>query len=167
MHVLRFRNDIKVSGKHQRLLGLKPLLRIFKKSRYPAEFRWIFLCLRWITIGQIETGNPQHAMLERDHALQKTGVDIFLVPGEPRRGLVERQLREERDAVKSFLAVGDDVVAERLDSLAGKRVVDTLDFLQANNIGCAILEPGQEMVEPLPDRIDVPRSNPHQKGPDR
>jgi len=94
-------------------------------------------------------------------------VDVFLVSGQPRRGLVERQLRQQRDAVESLLAVGNDVVAESLDSLPGKRLIDAFDFLQADNIGCAILQPDQEMVEPLPDRIDVPRSNTHQKGPDR
>ena len=94
-------------------------------------------------------------------------MDVFLVPGQPRCGLVERQLRQQRHAVESLLAVGDDVVAERLDGLPGKRLVDAFDFLQANNIGGAILQPGQEMIEPLPDRIDVPRRNTHQKGPDR
>ena len=48
-----------------------------------------------------------------------------------------------------------------------ERLVDAFDFLQADDVGRAILQPGQEMVDPLPDRIDVPRRNTHEKGPGR
>ena len=43
---------------------------------------------------------------------------VLVVAGEARLGFVERQLREQRDAVEGLLAVGDDVVAERLDGSA-------------------------------------------------
>ncbi len=105
-------------------------------------------------------------MLERDHALQKPGVDVFIVPAEARRGFLERQFRQQCDTVEGFLAVSDHVIAERLDRLPGKRLIDALDFLQADNVGGTILEPGQQMVEPLSDRIDVPRRNTHEKVPD-
>ena len=48
-----------------------------------------------------------------------------------------------------------------------ERLIDAFDLLQADDVGRAILQPGQEMIEPLPDRIDVPRSNTHQRVPDR
>ena len=95
-------------------------------------------------------------MLERDHAFQKPGVDVFIVPFEARPGFVERQFRQQCDTVEGFLAVGDHVIAERLDGFPGKRLIDALDFLQAD----------QQMVEPLSDRVDVPRGNTHEKVPD-
>src|SRR5665647_531256 len=107
------------------------------------------------------------AVLQRHHALEEPGMGVFVVPGEARLGFVERQLRQQCDAVKGLLAVGDHVVAERLDGLPRKCLVDAFDFLQADDVGTAIPQPGQEMVEPLPDRIDVPRSNTHEKSPAR
>src|SRR4051812_38368254 len=61
----------------------------------------------------------------------------------------------------------DDVVPKRLDCLPGKRLVEAFDFLQADDIGRAFFEPTQQMLEPLPHRIDVPRGNSHEKGPAR
>ena len=46
---------------------------------------------------------------------------VLVVAGEARLGFLERQLRQQCDAVESLLAVGDDVVAERLDRLAWER----------------------------------------------
>ena len=81
---------------------------------------------------------------------------VFVVAGQPRGGFLERQLRQQRHAVEGLLAVGDDVVAERLDGLARKRLIDAFDFLQADDVGRAVLQPDHEVVEPLADRIDVP-----------
>src|SRR3954462_3279039 len=57
--------------------------------------------------------------------------------------------------------MGDDIIAERLDLQPRECLIDAFDFLQADDIRRAFLEPGQEMVEPLPDRIDVPGGNTH------
>ena len=97
--------------------AFKPLLRILKKPRHPFEFIRIFLGVRRVAVGQIKAGDPQHAALERHHAFQKPGMDVFVVAGKPRLGFVERQLGQQRDAVEGLLAVGDHVVAERLDGL--------------------------------------------------
>jgi len=63
--------------------------------------------------------------------------------------------------------MGDDVIAERLNLQPRESVVDAFDFLQADNVGGALLQPGQEVLDPLPDRIDVPSSNAHEKDPAR
>ena len=88
-------------------------------------------------------------------------MDVGVVTGEARIGLFERIFRQQRHAVEGLLAVGDDVVAERFDRLARKRLVDAFDFLQADHIGLAVLQPADQMVQPLPDRVDVPSRNPH------
>jgi hypothetical protein len=94
-------------------------------------------------------------------------VGVFVVSGESRFGFFERQFRQHRHAIEGLLAVGDHVVAQRLDLKPGKRLVDAFDLLQAHDVGRAILQPGQKMVDPLPDRIDVPRSNTHEADPVR
>jgi hypothetical protein len=38
---------------------------------------------------------------------------------------------------------------------------NAFDFLQADDVGRAILEPSQQVIEPLPDRVDVPGGYPH------
>src|SRR5689334_12210059 len=57
--------------------------------------------------------------------------------------------------------MGDDVVAERLEFEARKRLVDAFGLLQADHVGLALLEPGHQRLDPLPDRINVPGGNAH------
>ena len=63
---------------------------------------------------------------------------VGVVAGQPRRHLVERELRQDGDAVEGLLAVDGDVVAERLERLARKGVVDALGLLQADDVGLAL-----------------------------
>ena len=71
---------------------------------------------------------------------------ILVVAGKARFGLVERQFGQQSNAVEGLLAVGDDIIAERLDLQPRKRLVDAFDFLQADDVRRAVLQPGQEMV---------------------
>ena len=87
---------------------------------------------------------------------------ILVIAGKARFGLFERQFRQQRHAVERLLAVGDDVVAKRLDLQPGERLVDAFDFLQADDVRRTLLEPGHEMLDPLPDRIDVPCGDTHE-----
>ncbi|CKY09723.1 Uncharacterised protein [Mycobacterium tuberculosis] len=88
-------------------------------------------------------------------------MQIVRVAAKTRRGFVEPILREQRHAVECLLAVGDDVVAKRLDRLARESLIDALDFLQADNVRRPLLEPCQQMIQPLADRVNVPGGNPH------
>ena len=60
------------------------------------------------------------------------------IAGQAAVHLVERQLRQDRDAVEAFLAERLDIVAERLDLGARELVVDGLDLLQADDVGRAL-----------------------------
>ena len=110
------RNDVEVACEDQWLLGFKSFPRILKKPRHPIEFVGIFIGIRRVSIGQIKTRDPHHAVLQGDDTLEEAGVGVLVVAGESRLGFVERQLRQQRYTVEGFLSVGDDVVAERLDS---------------------------------------------------
>src|SRR3569623_1577807 len=67
----------------------------------------------------------------------------------------------QRDAVVGLVPVRHDVVAERLDRLARKRLIDAFDLLQADEIGLALLQPCQQMIEALAHRVDVPCRDAH------
>ena len=70
---------------------------------------------------------------------------------------VERQPRDHGDAVIALLAVQRDVlIAEPLEALARKGVVDALDFLQAEHVGPHRLDELRHQVDAQPHRIDVP-----------
>ena len=71
---------------------------------------------------------------------------VAVVAGQAGRHLVERQLGEDGDAVEGLLAVHGDVVAERLERLAREGLVHAFDLLQADDVGRALLEPGQQVV---------------------
>ena len=117
--VLRRWNHIEIAGENQRLLRFHPLSRILKKSRHPFEFVRIFFRSDRVAIGQIEAGDAYNAMLQRHHAFEKSRMNVFVVAGQARVGFLQRKLRQQRDAVKGFLAVRHDVVAKRLNGLAG------------------------------------------------
>jgi hypothetical protein len=54
-----------------------------------------------------------------------------------------------------------DIVTERLERLARKRVVDAFGLLQADDVRLALSQPGHRRVKALLDRIDIPGGNTH------
>ncbi|MGY4289280.1 hypothetical protein ACVWXO_008546 [Bradyrhizobium sp. LM2.7] len=81
---------------------------------------------------------------------------ILVIAGKPRLGLVEWQFRQQGDAVEGLLAVGNDVVAHGLDLQPWEGLIDAFDLLEADDVGLALPEPSEEMLDPLPDRVHVP-----------
>src|SRR5262249_45389036 len=79
-------------------------------------------------------------------------------------GRLERQFRDHGHPVIALLSVQRDVlIAEPLEALAWKCVVDAFGFLQAQHVGPrALQEPGDE-IDAQPHRIDVPgcQGKPH------
>jgi hypothetical protein len=49
-----------------------------------------------------------------------------------------------------------DIVAKFLDLYSRKLLVEALDFLEAKNVGLNLLQIGEEVRQPLADRVDVP-----------
>ena len=54
-----------------------------------------------------------------------------------------------------------DIIAQRLQRLARKRLVDAFGLLQADDVGLTLLQPGGEVVDALLDGIDVPGCDAH------
>ena len=86
---------------------------------------------------------------------------VAIAAGQPRRHIFERRFREDGDAVIGLLAVDREIVAKFLEGRARKGRVLAFDFLEADDVGCRFLEPGEHGFEPGLDRIDVPGRNAH------
>src|SRR5450759_4366959 len=54
-----------------------------------------------------------------------------------------------------------NLIAKALERLAREGLVHALDFLKADDVGAALSQPGQHIVQPLADRIDVPGGDAH------
>src|SRR6266436_3329401 len=81
---------------------------------------------------------------------------VFVVPRQPRDHFIEAALGNDRYAVECLLTVHRNVVSQRLDGLARESLVDAFGFLQTGHVGLAFLQPSEDIVEPLLDRVDVP-----------
>jgi hypothetical protein len=72
-------------------------------------------------------------------------------------GGLERQLRNDGDAVIALLPVQRDVVvAELLEALERKRVVRTFGLLQAQDVGLHRLQQVGDQFDAQADGIDIP-----------
>src|SRR4051812_40187882 len=76
--------------------------------------------------------------------------------GQARGDIFHRVLGQDGDAVIAFLSVYGAVIAQRLERLAREAFVHRLDFLQADDIGLGLFQPGQRRLQPRLDGIDVP-----------
>src|SRR5580704_17542979 len=86
---------------------------------------------------------------------------VLGIPRKTRRDFVKTELRQDGNAIKGLLPVDRNIVAERFERLAREGFIDALGLLQARNVRFAFLEPGNEGIDPLLDRIDVPGRDSH------
>ena len=75
----------------QRLLQRQAFARIVNKPVHPFDLVWIFVGVRRVAIGQIDRGDPHHAVLRRDDRLQEAGLLVAIVARQPGVDLVERE----------------------------------------------------------------------------
>ena len=78
--------------------------------------------------------------------------------------VLESGAREDRDAVPGRLAVRGDLVPAILELVAEQLVegvVGELGLLQADDVGAAFVEPGQQPGQALLERVDVPGGDAH------
>ena len=78
--------------------------------------------------------------------LQEAGLLVVVIAGQAAASTSSKgSFDRMATPLKALLTVHGDVVAERLERLAREGVVDTFDFLQADDVGCALVEPGQQV----------------------
>src|SRR6185437_618748 len=86
---------------------------------------------------------------------------VALVAGKAAFHIGRRLARQQRDAVIAALAERLDVIAEAFELERREILGEAFDFLQADDIGLRVLQPGQQMRQPRFDRVHVPRSDFH------
>jgi hypothetical protein len=136
-------------------------MRIAQQAVHPSELIGVFVRARRVAIGQIKRGDAHGAASGADLRLDETGMIVLGVARQPRRHLIEGDFGQDRDPVEGLLPMNRDVVAQRLDRLPREAIVDAFGFLQADDIRRPLLQPGEQAVHPLLDRVDVPRGDAH------
>src|SRR5262247_2599309 len=86
---------------------------------------------------------------------------VGVVARQARRHLVERELRQDGDAVERFLTMYGDIISQGLQGLAREGVIDAFGFLEAYDMWLACRQPGDERVDALLDGVDVPGGDQH------
>ena len=129
---------------------------------HPAELVGELLGVDRIAVGQVDAADPDHAALDREHALDQPRLLVGIVAGQAARHLVEAELGEDGDAVPALLAEGLDIVAQRLDLGAREALVDRLDLLQADDVGrCPASASVEQHALAGLDAVDVPGGDAH------
>src|SRR5262245_66475615 len=88
---------------------------------------------------------------------------VGVVARQARRHLVERELRQDGDAVERFLTVYGDIIPQGLQGLARKGVIDAFGFLEEYDMWLACRQTGDERVDELLDGVDVQGGDQHDK----
>ncbi len=157
-----FGDDVVVAEQHERLLEAEQLARTGLEALHPRELVGELVGADGIAVGQVEVADSHHAPGMRHAHLDVAGVRVAVVARKTAHGnLVERALRQNRNAVEALLSVDGDIVAQRIEGLGGKSLGGALDLLKAGYIGARLLEPGDGAVEARPNAVDVPRGDLH------
>ena len=99
-----------------------------------------------------------------DGGLDPAGLLVAVVAGQAAADVLERQPREDRDAVEALLSMGFNVVAHLLDLEPGELVVGRLELLQHHHVGSGVAQPVEQGGQPGLDAVDVEGGDLH--GPD-
>jgi hypothetical protein len=86
---------------------------------------------------------------------------VALIAGQARRHFLQGEFGQDGYPIEGLLTVHRNIVAHGLKRLARKGGVDAFGLLQANDIRLALGQPGQQVVQPLLDGIDVPSRDLH------
>ena len=123
---------------------------------HPPQLVVVFVRFRRIAVGQIDRCNPYRGPRGRNLGFEKPSVVVVGITRQPGRNGIDPQAGEDRHAIEGLLAVNGDVVSKGFEGCARKCGIDAFRFLQADDIRLAFLDPGDEIVETLVDRIHVP-----------
>ena len=81
---------------------------------------------------------------------------IAIAAGKSAHDIFDGTLRENGDAVVTFLAMDRAIIAEIFEAIAREGFVLRFDFLKTRDIGISFFQPGAHGIEAGFDGIDVP-----------
>ena len=162
-HVVLMRRDVEIADQDVAVVAARmqrlARLHLVEKFQLVIEFRIER------GIGNVAAGRNveimQHQRLCELRLFAERNRDVtridLVAEGADIRGL-ERQLRDDGDAVIALLPVQRDVlIAEALEALQRKGIVDAFGLLQAQHVRPRRLEEFGDEVDAQAHRIDIPR----------
>ena len=161
-HVLVGRRDVHVAAHDRRRLA--PGRHHLAQRREPRELVLIVLGAGGAPVRHVHRDHAD-PVARRRHGT-RLGVREARRALDPGDDVVEPDPGQDRDPVPRRLAVGGGDVAavgELVAEQLGERVVGELGLLQADHVGLALVEPGQQPRQPLLERVDVPGRDPHRR----
>ena len=136
----------------------------------PFELVGVFLGAERGAVGHIEIQHPHTIDQGTDDALLLPQALGVVVAGQQGRKadlhVLQGHAADQGDAVVGLLAADLGPIAQGLEGFMGKAAVFHLGFLQAEQLGLVLLQPGRHLLEAAAHRIDIPAGNPHRSGRD-
>ncbi len=146
------RDDVPVARQHHRRLARPQAVRMRQQRFEPGDLIIELGARHRIAVGQVDRSDPHAA----DIRLQITAMAGIGIVGKAALGLrYLHPLGQDGDAVPALLPMPDRIVAERPDLQLGEALVRGLEFLQADDVGLALLEPFEQARQPRADAVDV------------
>src|SRR5690606_20100183 len=155
------RDHVVVAGQYDGLFEPEQVAGVLLQPLQPRQLVGEFLRTDRVAVGCVDGCHPHRAAARRYHCLKVPGLVVVIVTRQSGPDFVERQLRQDGNAVVALLAVDGDIVAKILEDFRGKALVGRLDLLQAGDVGLCFADPARDGVEPRPDRVDVPGGDLH------
>ncbi len=155
--------DVDVAGHDRASLCGVVLLQFAAKAFEPHEFVEVVRIVECSPVGSVDRPAPDTSAGRGDEAgLIERGRDRAT---ETPLHIVDADPTGDRNAIPVVDAVVNDVVARLGEGIERKVVVTALGFLQEHHVGRPIGRPGDDLIDPGADRVDVPRGDPHPSGP--
>ena len=154
--VLGLGDDVVVAEDHRRLLAVDQRRGPRLQPLHPRELVVVLRPRRRVAVRQVEPAYPDGlALAGHDQRLDPARLLVAVVAGQAAAHVLDRQPRQQRDAVEALLPVGLDAVAHLLDLEARELVVGGLDLLQHDDVGVGVAQPVEQRRQPRLDAVDV------------
>src|SRR5690606_21908424 len=156
VHVPVLGRDVEIADDDEALVAIELARELRAKRLEPLKLVDVFLRLEALTVRHVEPIDPHAAHGRAEHAPLRVFESIELG-----NDILERLPREERDAVVGGLAVRDRPVAELGEHVGGELLVRELRLLKREHVGPMLVQPGDHVLEPDAQAIDVPSRDSH------
>ena len=168
MDVAALQGDVEIPHHAQGVALALQFGQVALQAGQPFELVGVFLGGERGAVGHIEIQHPHPLNEGTDDALllpQPLGIGIAAQYGtkaDPH--VLQGHAADQGDAVVGLLATDRGAIAQGTEGLVGKAAVFNLGFLQAEQLGLVLLQPGAHLLEAAAHRIDIPAGNPHRSG---
>ena len=165
VHIPVLKGDVEIPHHHQRIPLAPEGLQGPLQAGQPFQFVGVLRGFQRGAVGNIEIDHPDPINEGADDPLligQALGLGIVAQQSiKADTKVFQRQTAEDRHTVVGLLATENSLISKGLDGLPREKVITHLGFLQAEDVRTLLRQPGEHLVQPDSQRIDVPGGDPH------